>query len=125
MYNRLVHDYFFKPRHVGEIDLKNHFAVVAKNHQKGQGMIELYLQCNSNGTIVRACFRSSCNPFVIAGLEWLCRFVEGKSIHATPQIDYQLIVKELEIPLTQYPLAIRIKNVYEEALLLMKRNHQI
>lgn len=125
MYNRTVQDCFFSPRHAGVVDLNDHFTVVVKNNQKGQGIIELYMQCNSNGIIVRACFKTNGNPYVIASLEWLCRQVEGKTLDAAPQMDYQLIVKELNIPVAQYPIALRIIDVYKEALLLMKKTNRI
>ncbi|KTC79370.1 iron-sulfur cluster assembly scaffold protein [Legionella cherrii] len=120
IYNKIVQDCFFSPRHVGVIDLSERFTVVVKNNQKGQGLIELYMQCNSDGTIVRACFRTNGNPYIIASLEWLCRQLEGHTTHTVPQIDYQLIVKELDIPVAQYPIALRIMDVFKEALLLIK-----
>ncbi|WP_392537351.1 iron-sulfur cluster assembly scaffold protein [Legionella sp. 227] len=120
IYNKTVQDCFFSPRHVGLIDLSERFTVVVKNNQKGQGLIELYIQSNSDGTIVRACFRTNGNPYIIASLEWLCRQLEGQTTDTVPQIDYQLIVKELEIPVAQYPIALRIMDVFKEALLLIK-----
>ncbi|MCW8397638.1 iron-sulfur cluster assembly scaffold protein [Legionella sp. PATHC038] len=120
IYNKIVQDCFFSPRHVGLIDLSERFTVVVKNNQKGQGLIELYIQSNSDGTIVRACFRTNGNPYIIASLEWLCRQLEGQTTDTVPQIDYQLIVKELDIPVAQYPIALRIMDVFKEALLLIK-----
>lgn len=120
IYNKTVQECFFSPRHVGLIDLSERFTVVVKNNQKGQGLIELYIQSNSDGTIVRACFRTNGNPYIIASLEWLCRQLEGQTTDTVPQIDYQLIVKELEIPVAQYPIALRIMDVFKEALLLIK-----
>lgn len=111
---------FFSPRHVGVIDLSERFTIGVKNKQKGQGLIELYIQCNSDGTIVRACFRTNGNPYIVASLEWLCRQLEGHTPYTVPQIDYQLIVKELDIPVAQYPIALRIMDVFKEALLLIK-----
>ncbi|CAM3054620.1 iron-sulfer cluster proteins NifU [Legionella steigerwaltii] len=122
MYNRTVQDCFFSPRHVGVVDLTKRFAIVVKNNQKGQGIIEFYMQYNSEGTIVRACFKANGNPYVIASLEWLCRQLEGQTINTAPQIDYPLIVKKLDIPVAQYPIALRIVDVYKEALLLIKED---
>jgi nitrogen fixation NifU-like protein len=124
MYNKIVHDCFFSPRHVGVVDLNDRFTVVFKNSQKGHGQIELYLQCNSNGRIERACFKSNGSPYVIASLEWLCRQLEGKTIDNAPEIDYQLIIKELNIPVVQYPVAIRVSDAYKEVLFLMMKKKQ-
>lgn len=101
--------------------MTDQFSITVKNTQKGQGTIEFYMQCNSQGTIVRACFKTNSNPYVIASLEWLCRLLEGQAINSVPPIDYQLIIKELDIPIAQYPVALRIIDVYKEALLLINK----
>jgi nitrogen fixation NifU-like protein len=121
MYNKRVHDYFFSLKHVGSVDLHNHFAVVSKNTQQGQGSIEFYMQCNQDRVIIRACFKTNGNPYVIASLEWICRQLEGKRIVSVPEIDYQLIVKELGLPVAHYPIALRVIEVYKEALILMNQ----
>ncbi|WP_196398926.1 iron-sulfur cluster assembly scaffold protein [Legionella saoudiensis] len=118
MYNKTVLDYFFSPEHVGTIDLNDH-SVVVKNNQKKQGTIELYMQCGSERIIQHICFKTNGNPYLIAGLEWLCRQVEGKLIDELPPIDYQLLVNELDLPVAQYPLALRIFSIFKETLILM------
>lgn len=124
MYNKIVQDYFFLPKHVGIIDINHALAVMVKNSQKDQGTIEFYMQCNSEGTIVRACFKTNGNPYVIAGLEWLCRQLEGKAIDNVPQIDHVLIIKNLDIPIAQYPIALRIVGIYKEIMLLIKNKNK-
>lgn len=121
MYNNIVCDCFFSPRHVGIVSLNNPRAVVVKNMQKGQVAIEFYVQCNPNGIIERACFKTNGNPYVVASLEWLCRQLEGKNIQSVPDIDYLLIIKTLNIPVAQYPIALRIVEVYKEAVLFFKK----
>lgn len=125
MYNKTVQDYFFLPKHVGVIDSEQSLVVVVKNRQQNQGAIEFYMQCNANGTIVRACFKTNGNPYIIASLEWLCRQLEGKAIDNVPQIDYPLIIKNLDIPIAQYPVALRIVDIYKEIILLMKNKNRI
>lgn len=120
MYNKTIKDYFFSPRHAGVIDLSRDFTVFVKNAQKGQGLIEFYLQCEPDGIIQRACFKTNGNPYLIAGLEWLCRQLEQQSIDKVLTIDFQLLIKELEIPVAQSPLALRIANVFKDVLILMK-----
>ena len=123
MYNKTVQDCFFSPRHVGIVDLNQNFAVVYKNNQKDQGLIEFYLQCDQDAVIERACFKCNGNPYVIAALEWLCRLLEGKAINSLQPIDYQVMIKELDIPVNQYPIALRIIDVYQESLKLMKKKY--
>lgn len=59
---------------------------------------------------------------MIAGLEWLCRQLEGKAIDNVPPIDHLLIIKNLDIPIAQYPIALRILDIYKEVMLLIKIN---
>lgn len=117
----MVQDCFFLPKHVGIIDANHSLNVLVKNSQKNQGAIEFYIQCNSKGTIVCARFKTNGNPYVIASLEWVCRQLEGKTIDNVPQIDYLLLIKNLDIPSTQYPIALRIIDIYKEAMLLIKK----
>ncbi|KTD55647.1 putative iron-sulpher cluster proteins NifU [Legionella santicrucis] len=120
MYNKIVQDYFFLPKHVGIIDTNHALAVMVKNNQKNQGTIELYMQCDSKGAIIRVCFKTNGNPYVIASLEWLCRQLEGKTIDDVPEIDHLLIINDLDIPIAQYPIALRIIDIYKEVLFLIK-----
>lgn len=119
MYNNTVYDYFFSPRHVGIIELNHDLVVVFKNKQKGQGTIEFYMQCGQDRLIQKVCFKANGNPYLIAGLEWLCRQLEGQSLDKVPPIDYQLLINELDIPVTQYPLALRVVHIFKESLILM------
>jgi len=121
MYNEIIRDCFFFPRHVGVIDLSLPVSVVVKNNLKNKDNIELYMHCSQDGTMQSVCFKSNGNPYVIAGLEWLCRELEGKNINSLPQINYQLMIKELAIPTVQYPVALRIEKAYKEILLLMQK----
>ncbi len=122
MYNKIVCDCFFMPRHVGFIDSTQERVVVLKNTQKGQGIIELSMQCGQDRRIQKVRFKTNGNPYLIAGLEWLSRQLEGCVLDAVPSIDYQLIVETLEIPTTQYPLALRMVAIYKEILVLMQKN---
>lgn len=120
-YNKLVREYFFSPLHVGSVDLNQSLAQVIINHQKGQGCIEFYIQCDIDGVIGKACFKTNGNPYLIAGLEWLCRELIGKKIKNMPVIDYHVLIKELEIPITQYPLALRVVDVFKKMIMLFDK----
>ena len=119
MYNNTVCECFFSPRHVGVIDLNKDFTIVYLNNQKGQGNIEFYIQCGQDRVMQRICFKTNGNPYLIAGLEWLSRQLEGHSIDKAPAIDSQQLIKELDIPTPQYHLALRIVNIFKESLTLM------
>lgn len=119
MYNKIVLDCFFSPQHVGGIDLAQEVTVISKSNQKNQGVIEFYMQCSQDRVIKRVCFKANGNPYLIASLEWLCRQIENKLIDALPPIDYQLFIRELDVPVAQRPLILRVINIFQETLILM------
>lgn len=122
IYNKVVQDCFFYPRHVDALDLNNPFVVCVQNQPVNQlNVIHFYLKCEKDKLISRACFKTNGNPYVIAALEWLCRQIEGMKLEALPLINYQILIKELDIPNNQYPIAIQIENIYKEALIFISK----
>jgi nitrogen fixation NifU-like protein len=123
MYNNTVRDYFFSPRHAGVIDLNQKRTIVFKDEQKGQGNIEVYMHCGEDKIIQNVCFKTNGGPYLIAALEWLSRRITGHFIDSLPLIDYQILIKTLDIPTPHYPLALRVVRIFEESLILM--NHKL
>ncbi|CAM2986502.1 iron-sulfur cluster assembly scaffold protein [Legionella worsleiensis] len=122
MYNEVVEHCFFHPQHVGVLDLDDPLVVrYTVEQQKPKVIIELYIQCQVSGFISRICFKASGSPFVIAALEWLCRNTEGTHLMQQKTIDYQTLINVLEIPLSQYPVALLVEDVYQESLKLMQQ----
>lgn len=134
MYNKIIEDCFFHPKHVGILDLQTPLTVHFASTQKNQSMtrIDLYMQCTEDTLICKVCFKVTGNPYAIATVEWLCRQIEGKQLDRlewgaaqkdNPQAEqlYQILVKRLEIPQTQYPIALQVEDVYKEVLALMKK----
>lgn len=123
MYNKVVEDCFFLPRHAGVIDLTAPLTVHFSSSQKNQSLtkIELYVQCTKNGVISKACFKAVGNPYVIAALEWLCRQIEGVQIENLSPFNYQVLIKELAMPMKHYPIALQVEDVYKEILVLMRK----
>ena len=117
----MVWDCFFSPRHAGSIDLNNPRTAFFKSNQKGQGQIEFYMQYDSSDRIERACFKTNGNPYLIASLEWLCRQLERKTFADVPEIDYQVIINELEIPVAQYPTALSVVAIYQDVMSLINK----
>lgn len=126
IYNKIVEDCFFLPRHVGILDLQAPLTVHHRSSQKNQSItrIDLFLQCTLNKKISKACFRATGNPYVIAAVEWLCREIEGRELEEAYGINYQVLVKELSIPNSQYPIALQVEGVYKEVLNLMKKKFE-
>ena len=126
MYNIVVEDCFFQPRHVGVIDLTAPLTVHFSSNQKNQSMtkIDMYLQCAINGVISTALFKANGNPYVIATLEWVCRQIEGRALAELAPLNYQILIKELGIPINQSPIAVQVEDVYKEVLALMKKKFE-
>ncbi|MFI4963111.1 MAG: iron-sulfur cluster assembly scaffold protein [Legionellales bacterium] len=121
MYNKLIEDCFFHPRHVGALDEKQPLTVHCRAGQEGGNLlIDWYWECSSEGCIKRACFKVVGNPYVIACLEWLCRQLEGVHVDSLPVIEYPFLISELGIPRMQYPVAVQMDALYKKMSLLMK-----
>lgn len=120
IYNELVRDCFFEPRHVGRIALESPLVAHFRCEQTKQAaLIELYMQCNAQGLIERMCFKTNGNPYVIAALEWLCRENQGKMFEVLEPLNYQDLVQLLELPMNQVPVALQIQDVYKAVIELM------
>ena len=122
MYNKLVESYFFKPKHVGVVDLSKDLSVFYRNGEVGRGdVFELSLLGSPKGLILEARFKAYGNPYLIAAAEWLCRLLDGSEVNALPSFDYVWLVQELDIPKTRYSIALQIEDAYQEIILRMKR----
>ncbi|MDI1351507.1 MAG: iron-sulfur cluster assembly scaffold protein [bacterium] len=125
MYNKVVTDCFFHPKHVGLLDLSNPLVVHfrAKQYKNGT-LIDLYMQGNTNNAIEKICYKTNGNPYIIAALEWLCREVEGKRFDQLPLINYQILINVLDISINQLPAAVHIEQIYQYVLSLMKKKFE-
>lgn len=122
MYNKTVQDCFFHPRHVGVLDLANPYVVHFRREYSNKVIvIDLYMQCINNGLINKISYKTNGNPFIIAALEWLSRQLEGVELNNISLFNHQLLIKELEIPMIQYPVALQIEDVCKEVFALMKK----
>lgn len=121
MYNKVVQDYFFTPQHVGVIDTNAAQAIHFRMHRpKQRVIIDFYLQCATNESIVKACFKTNGNPFIIAALEWLCRQLEHKKLDDLPLFTQKTWMDLLALPVSQSPVAIQMNVLYQEVITLMK-----
>lgn len=121
MYNKVVEDYFFKPRHVGTLDHSAPRTVYFSNaHYKQNLVINWSMQCDSTGKVCAMCFKSNGNPYVIAALEHLCRVTVEKQINELHWRDDELI-ELLAAPFNQVPALLQVQEAYKEVLNLMNK----
>ncbi len=122
MYNKVLEDCFFSLNHGGcTLDEQKNTVCYQSQLPGPSGSIEISIQCDEGGLISRACFRAQGNPYLLAALEWVCRQIEGEPLSLHPRLDYQQLVDILEMPTTQYPVAIRVENVYRDVISRMQQ----
>ncbi|MFA5959322.1 MAG: iron-sulfur cluster assembly scaffold protein [Tatlockia sp.] len=120
MYNKLVESCFFAPQHVGVITQSNPFVFHCRSGARGRGdFFDLYLLAKE-GKITQGRFKAYGNPYLIAGLEWLCRQLEGSDVNQHPCYTHLDFAKQLGIPKTRYSVALQLEDGYREIILLMQ-----
>ncbi|RUR09050.1 iron-sulfur cluster assembly scaffold protein [Legionella sp. km772] len=121
MYNELVEDCFFFPKHVGVLDSSEPRTVYYSNASFSKNaVISLYMQCTGDKRIKVICFKSNGNPYLIAALEWLCRQVNGKKL-AQWCFNGDELIKLLDVPFNHAPVIWQVQDAYQEILMLMNK----
>ena len=124
MYNQIIYDCFFFPRHIGVLDCSIPRTVYFRVENFSQSTItDLYMHCDNDHNILSVCYKTNGNPYIIASLEWLCRQANGKKFEEL-YFNQEELIKILEIPSNQTPLILYIKDVYTEVLNLMNSSFQ-
>lgn len=121
MYNNIVKDCFFRPQHVGVLDVSKPRTVAFSSAVFNQDtIIELYMQFDEQHIVDSMRFKSNGNPYVIAALEWLCRQSVGNSLSQL-NCDFTTLSRLLEIPFNQSPVLLQVQDVYRELLRLVNK----
>ncbi len=123
MYNKLIEDYFFFPLHVGTLNLSEPRTVFFTNAQFSKEIISLYLQCDRNLLVKKMTFKTNGNPYMIASLEWLCRYSIGKNLTEC-DCNHEEIIKLFEIPFNQMPVILQVQDAYKEVIYLMNNKFE-
>lgn len=112
-YNKLIENCFFEPQHVGSLDAGKAGVVHSRISGALKGYcFDLYAAYDAKGFIGQSCFKAQGNPYLIAGVEWICRELAGTAIHQHPCLDYRLLIEKLAIPANQYPIALLLEEGY-------------
>ena len=113
MYNKMVQDCFFSPRHVGTLDSTEPRTVHASSGYLTRGvLIDLYLKCNETSRVISMCFKTNGDPYVIASLEFLCRKTVG-TLHGQVRFTPEEWIDLLAIPVHQTPSVFAVQEVYQ------------
>ena len=120
MYNKLVENFFFYPKHVGILDINESRTVFFSNYKfSKEVLITLYMHCDSQETVDSITFKTNGNPYVIATLECLCRWTLDKELDYCSFKSNELI-QLLDVPFNQVPAILQVQDVYKETVILMK-----
>lgn len=115
-YNPLVEELFFHPKHNGVLDVNQPLTISVRQGITGSAMLDLYLACNQQGKIERACFKAIGSPFLLASLEWICRESQGSMLKHHLLLDHKQLIKKLEIPKNRYASALFAEKGYYSAI---------
>lgn len=121
IYNELVESYFFAPQHVGMIEDMTPLSIHYRSKEANfSDVIDLYLEADKEGDIIKARFKAFGSPYVIASAEWLCRQLENSSLQKHPCFNYLAIMEALAIPKTNMAAALQLDEAYKAAIDLLK-----
>lgn len=120
-YNQLVEDYFFNAKMTGELDCSKPLTVNYRAGTVQRGLFfELYLEGNAAGIIVAARFKAYGSPYLIAGVEWLCRKLQGSSFVNAQPLNAKELAQQLDLPKKQQSVVLLIEESCANALKLLK-----
>lgn len=122
-YNQLVETFFFNPEHVGILESLPWTIKVSRGSVSSGNYFDLYLRINPRGMIEKATFKAFGVPYLIAGLEWICRQAKGCFINQALLWNYQTLIQVLDLPHSQYPLALLMEKGYVDALLILQTSY--
>lgn len=116
METALFKSLFFDPQHVGELDCNQPLIACSRSMLSKNKCCVLYLACDKKGIIVKATYQVMGEPYLIAGLEWLCRQLVNTPLSQHPCINYHQLVDALSIPKARVPSAVLIETNYLQAI---------
>ncbi len=112
-YPSWVTQLFFDLRHVVTQDETFEYDIVVERKYHDYRWVKMGVKLSSSNQINSLGFRISGNPFWMAGMEWLARFLEGKYL-AECQLSLELIQRTLPMPLSQQAFQVLLFELYRE-----------
>lgn len=114
--NENIRALFFDLKHIGELDISQPLCTRERIVMGKTKQMDLYLACDRRGIITEAHFKAMGDPYLLVGLEWLCRRIEHSLLASHPFLDYEVILQNLEIPRLRYPAILLIDTHYQQAV---------
>jgi nitrogen fixation NifU-like protein len=94
-YSKKLLNYFHNTEHAGVLSIAEKDIFTAKiGHAENLEMLELYFKI-LNQKVVQARFKACGSPALIAAVEYICGWVEGKTLDEIKKLQHQDILTEL------------------------------
>lgn len=114
-YPQILLDYFHHLEHAGTIPSARNVLIAEEGTEQQGEIIRLYLAV-SDDIITDANFKSFGSVALIAGCEFICRWLEGKSIKQALEITPEYILKELQLTSYHKHIAVLIVQTVKAVL---------
>jgi NifU-like protein involved in Fe-S cluster formation len=114
-YSVVFLDCFRNTAHAGQLQGA---GVICHTYQSQQPFSDLSLCWRIQDSIVeQAAFHASSTPVLIAVAEWVCRWVEGKSIAEINALNSATVQQALDLPAQQVYVVGKVVQLVKEGLL--------
>lgn len=115
-YNELVEKHFFSPQHVFiEDDAKNNFHYVSEGSVALGDAIEFYMQFDKASQKINVLkFKAYGNPYLIAGMSYLCQELQHKPLNQVNIFSAQKLIEVLSLPKTKYYVAYMLEDALKK-----------
>lgn len=123
IYHPLVEEYFFKPKHVGEIDCNLPNTLHTGIGIVGQGDYYVLYVSFEKACVRRASFKAYGNPYLLASLEWACNQLEKAKIDELVLCKYQDLLGLFDMPKRYYPTALQVEKGYNKMVQLLRESN--
>lgn len=116
---KLLH-YFYTATHAGTLNENNPQVKKGEVGRAAEGnVLHLYLQ-KENHHIVAATFLATGPVAAIASCEFVCCWLEGRTMSDAQQITAQAIMQTVEMPTTQFHVAVQVERLVKKTISLLQ-----
>lgn len=108
-------DYFFHLNHVGVLESgENHYSIIEGEQTQGD-VIKLCLQCCGD-TLSLVRFQCYGGPPLMAACEYVCRWLEGKTLEEALSLTSEHILKALQLSRLHIHVAVRLVDLVKKII---------
>lgn len=125
IYAPVVEAYFFKPQHVGELNINEEGVSHINVGLPSQGdYFVLYVLIDEKNHIIKACFKARGNPYLIAGVEWICCQLQGAAIESLKDFEQEELFSLFQMPERYLPTALLLEKGYNHMVKYLREKRK-